>query len=324
MGSHSKTAHKPGAIAPAQPYLPVQELLMGQTVTAEASELVYQLVSYCKEHPAPEGSLAGWYDSLTAMADKTAQAITSAEAAGGSAEAIEQMRDLLHLAVSSTLDGLPKDQLIELATVKGFEHPALAALGDTGPYPLSHWLDPTYAKQAPSKLDIQAKALERYAALCAGETIAGIDLAALHALEGTPAPGGVTAESGVKPSPPQSGTPPAATAASSAPAKAGSPTMKPATDFAAKHKQLVAALTHVKATTADLPSHIEASAVASFEFGKGKAAVLGGMHAKTIHTGPDGGNWLFKPDKQARGARAHAEAAASALLHAAGVPSVPV
>jgi hypothetical protein len=64
--------------------------------------------------------------------------------------------------------------------------------------------------------------------------------------------------------------------------------------------------------------------VNSFVFGTGKAAVLGEMHAKTVHAGPDGGTWLFKPDKQVRGARAHAEATASALLHAGGVPSVPV
>jgi hypothetical protein len=134
----------------------------------------------------------------------------------------------------------------------------------------------------------------------------------------------MTAESKTKASLAPGGMPPAAAPAPSASAKASSPTVKPATGFAAKHKQLVAALAHVKATTADLPPHLETNAVTSFEFGKGKAAVLGGMHAKTIHTGPDGGNWLFKPDKQARGARAHAEAAASALLQAAGVPSVPV
>ena len=62
----------------------------------------------------------------------------------------------------------------------------------------------------------------------------------------------------------------------------------------------------------------------AFAFGPGQTAVLGGMHAKTLHDGPGGGKWLFKPDKQDKGARAHAEAAASALLHAGGVPSVPV
>jgi hypothetical protein len=94
--------------------------------------------------------------------------------------------------------------------------------------------------------------------------------------------------------------------------------------FAAKHKQLVAALAQAKATGADLPPRMDTVTVAAFAFGAGKAAALGGMHAKTIHTGPDGQPWLFKPDKQARGVRAHAEAAASALLHAGGVASVPV
>jgi hypothetical protein len=88
----------------------------------------------------------------------------------------------------------------------------------------------------------------------------------------------------------------------------------PTGGFAAKHKRLVAALTHAKATTADLPPRLDAGTVASFSFGKGTDAALGGMHAKTLHDGPGGGKWLFKPDKQAKGARAHA--VASALLHA--------
>ncbi len=153
----------------------------------DAADLVYQLVSHCKEHPAPDGSLAGWYEALTAKAHDTAEAIASAEAAGGSVGAVEQMRDMLQLAVTSTLNGLPKEQLIERIP-QGLRAPGPGRPGRCGPYPLSHWLDPTYAYEMPSKLDIQAKALERYAALCAGDTIAGIDLAALQALEGTPVP----------------------------------------------------------------------------------------------------------------------------------------
>lgn len=48
------------------------------------------------------------------------------------------------------------------------------------------------------------------------------------------------------------------------------------------------------------------------------------MHTKSVHTGPDGNKWMFKPDHQAKGAKASAEAAASSIFAAAGVPAVPV
>ena len=47
------------------------------------------------------------------------------------------------------------------------------------------------------------------------------------------------------------------------------------------------------------------------------------MHTKTLHTDPDGGAWLHKPDKTG-GARAHAEAAAATLHNLAGVRTPPV
>ncbi|RKE03014.1 hypothetical protein [Streptomyces sp. TLI_171] len=94
--------------------------------------------------------------------------------------------------------------------------------------------------------------------------------------------------------------------------------------FAAKNKALVAALQMATAAASDLPKRMEASQVAAISFGPAQAAALGGAHSKTLHQGPDGGMWLFKPDKQAGGARAAAEAAASHALDLGGVPSVPV
>jgi hypothetical protein len=94
--------------------------------------------------------------------------------------------------------------------------------------------------------------------------------------------------------------------------------------FSAKHLQVVAALKAHQAITADLPPRPTQSDVDGWSFGPGKVAALGGAHAKTVHAAPDGSLWLFKPDKTDRGARAHAEAAASELLHRVGVPSVGV
>jgi hypothetical protein len=126
---------------------------------------------------------------------------------------------------------------------------------------------------------------------------------------GTPAPGSATA------SPPPSSS-----------VGHAEPQGKPSTPggFVAQHRALVAALNQAKATAADVPSRPAAAEVASWTFGPGKAAHLGGVHSKSLHQAPDGSTWLFKPDSTLGGARAHAEAAASRAFHAAGIASVPV
>ncbi|MGP4027190.1 hypothetical protein [Actinomadura sp. 3N407] len=101
-------------------------------------------------------------------------------------------------------------------------------------------------------------------------------------------------------------------------------TMKADTGFAAKHNDLLAALRNVQATASDVPQRLDPAAVASWDFGPGKAASLGGQHTKSVHVGPDGGDWMFKPDKHNGGARGHAEAAASDVFHAGGMAAVPV
>lgn len=53
--------------------------------------------------------------------------------------------------------------------------------------------------------------------------------------------------------------------------------------FAATHRSLVAALQHATATTADLPHRHDPGTVASWTFGPGTAATLGGAHAKALH-----------------------------------------
>ncbi len=131
---------------------------------------------------------------------------------------------------------------------------------------------------------------------------------------------------------------PTATAPGAGPALTGAPvslggkpvSSKPAVSavpggaFAAKHKALVAALQMAGAASSDLPKRVETSQVAAMSFGPAQSAALGGAHSKSLHQGPDGGMWLFKPDKHTGGARAAAEAAASHALDLGGVPSVPV
>jgi hypothetical protein len=93
--------------------------------------------------------------------------------------------------------------------------------------------------------------------------------------------------------------------------------------FTAKQQGIVAALKAHQGLTADLPPRPSAAEVAAWSFGPGTSAALGGAHAKTLHAAPDGSLWLFKPDATG-GARAEAEATASAVYHRVGIPSVGV
>ena len=119
---------------------------------------------------------------------------------------------------------------------------------------------------------------------------------------------------------------PAPSPSSPGPTSAAGPPKTPAgaKSFAAKHLQVVAALKAHQALATDLPARPPAAEVASWSFGPAQKAHLGGAHTKSIHAGPDGGAWMFKPDKYAGGAVAHAEAAASEIFSRTGVPSVPV
>lgn len=96
------------------------------------------------------------------------------------------------------------------------------------------------------------------------------------------------------------------------------------TSFGGHHAKLLEALKHYSGTAADVPQPLDTKVVAGHDFGSGTSATgLGGVHSKSLHTGPDGSQWLFKPDKTG-GGRAAAEAAASKVFQAAGVSTVPV
>lgn len=87
--------------------------------------------------------------------------------------------------------------------------------------------------------------------------------------------------------------------------------------------QLKAKLRSHQALASDLPSPVATSVVAGHDWGTG-TTFSAGSHESTLHTGPDGGQWMFKPDKSANGARAHAEAAANTICRRVGIASVQV
>jgi hypothetical protein len=115
-----------------------------------------------------------------------------------------------------------------------------------------------------------------------------------------------------------------AAAASASPAPSPGRASPPAGSFGAKHLALVQAIKHHTAAAAALPERVPAATVENWKFTDGPVQSLGGAHTKTFHTAPDGSVWMFKPDKTAGGARAHAEAAASNVFTRVGVPAVPV
>lgn len=103
------------------------------------------------------------------------------------------------------------------------------------------------------------------------------------------------------------------------------PSAQPGSRFGMQHAQLVAALQQAQAAHAAVPKPMDAAAVAAWDFGPGTPANLGGIHPKTLHTGPDGSTWIAKREGKPRnGAITHTEAAASRLAARAGLPVVPV
>ncbi|MET7398401.1 hypothetical protein ABZS66_33425 [Dactylosporangium sp. NPDC005572] len=94
--------------------------------------------------------------------------------------------------------------------------------------------------------------------------------------------------------------------------------------WATPYASLVAELEHATVDASGLPARLDTETIIGWDFGNGtSASYLGGTHAKSLHTGPDGQQWLFKHDSSG-GARAAAEAEASTVFAAVGLPAVPV
>lgn len=102
---------------------------------------------------------------------------------------------------------------------------------------------------------------------------------------------------------------------SGSPARAG--------HFAGKVDVLAAKLKAHTAIANDLPAATSPNVVTAHNWGSGTPWSKG-SHESALHTGPGGQQWMFKPDKSNRGARAHAEAAASQVFQRVGVAGVDV
>ena len=106
-----------------------------------------------------------------------------------------------------------------------------------------------------------------------------------------------------------SSTPAPATAADTAAvaaAAAAAPSPKGPGRFSGKLGALTAKLKAHQQVVSDLPTRTNSTSLDGHNWGSGQSFSKG-SHQSSLHTGPDGSSWMFKPDKSANGARAHAE-----------------
>lgn len=196
----------------------------------------------------------------------------------------------------------PLAQLRTAATSLGLTDSSAATRHHVQAYIASHW-DPGAGTTHGVQAMVCQAAAKKSAAAAAGAAIATMSSSTSSSVPASaPTPAG------------QTGTQPGTTAGQHL---SGS--------FASKHLEVLAALQHHQATAAALPGRVSAAQVAGWTFTvKAASAGLGGVHTKSLVSAPDGSTWLFKPDKTNAGARAHAEAAASQVFAAVGVPTVGV
>ena len=138
----------------------------------------------------------GAYASLKEAVEDAGSHLAEAVEHGLPPQLAAEQEKALKKLTKDYLASLSPEQLQALAASEGFEHPGLVGLStaEESMHPLVHWLDPAYGGAAPSKLAIQAKASERFAALAEGQAIGGMTLADVEAAEKAlappPSPGG--------------------------------------------------------------------------------------------------------------------------------------
>ncbi|WP_035980345.1 hypothetical protein [Kitasatospora sp. MBT63] len=216
----------------------------------------------------------------------------------------------------------PLGQLRQVADKLGMPASLMASRATVQAYLAAH-MDPSLDKAAVLETAQAAHQAKKEAKLAA--------VLASPAVPPAPPPPPAPAVAGPQPKPATAGEPapgaaPAAAAAVPATPKASKvpKVQPPAGSFAAKHQALVAALQQAQATKSDVPARVDAAQIQATDFGPGKTAHIGGTHPKTLHTAPDGSQWMFKHYTSASAARASAEAAASHISHLGGVATVPV
>ncbi|MCX4792569.1 hypothetical protein OG369_43115 [Streptomyces sp. NBC_01221] len=205
MGTGSKSSHASYAVGPTASEAPEQlvaeapeQPMSGEEIQAKADLLV--AMNLLEEIADPSFEDADTevlddpverYKLFVGQVEDAQAAIEKLKEAGVSEEEIEAHTKALKAQTVAFLTSLDDEDLREIATDKGFEHPVLVGLSGKGQHPLVHWLDPAYPDDIPSKEKIQAAAQNRYQQLLAGETVGGMTLSEYHDAAGLePVPSG--------------------------------------------------------------------------------------------------------------------------------------
>ncbi|MFI5986799.1 hypothetical protein ACIBEA_38800 [Streptomyces sp. NPDC051555] len=196
MGTGSKSSHasyavgpttaseapeeQPVAAAPVQPMS--DEEIQAKSNLLVAMNLMEEIAdpSFADSDTEVLDGAVERYKLFVGQVEVAQEAIEKLKAAGASEEEIEAHTKALKAQTTAFLTSLDDEDLREIATDKGFEHPALVGLSGKGQHALVHWLDPAYPDGIPSKEKIQAAAHNRYQQLLAGETVGGMTLAEYH------------------------------------------------------------------------------------------------------------------------------------------------
>lgn len=194
VGTNSKASHASYVVAPTAAGKDASEVNPAEDQVTDASVVEVDLAVVIANNGFDlEGDLGAMPvidvpDDPGEHYTMLAGAVADAQLAMADADGQEQLEAKLHHAGVNFLNGLTPEQLQQLAKEKGFEYPGLVGLSGAAQHPLVHWLDPSYPDELESKKKIQAVALDRYALLCAGGTVAGKTLAQWQAIDPTLGP----------------------------------------------------------------------------------------------------------------------------------------
>ncbi|MGC7096728.1 hypothetical protein ACPZ19_18805 [Amycolatopsis lurida] len=172
MGTNSKAAHTPNALAPtAEPTdaAAMEARANARIAVDHVQAFALQGIDPYDPHGQPildlPEEISEKYTMFLAAVAEAQECVAKVDGPVG-----QKLAKELHTDCEIFLHDLAAEDLKRLATEHGFEYASLA-----GKQPLEHWLDPT--TDAELKKKIQATAQDRYAALCAGGTVAGKTLA---------------------------------------------------------------------------------------------------------------------------------------------------
>lgn len=190
--TEAETAAEPAAEEPSEaaPVTAEQQAAMDSFADAVAFAEIIAANGYLKDDdslqmPIPEVAEDTWenYQQFAEQVHLALAAVEEMKAAGAPAADIEAKLAELKAQSLAYLDKLDASEMRMIADNLGFEHSALIS-----EKPLRFWINPVYPTAIEQKAKIQMCAFNRYALLQSGETVMGMTLADLHAIEGTPGP----------------------------------------------------------------------------------------------------------------------------------------